>query len=204
MEIKSKEIKLIDIDLLVENPKNNNRHSIEQIERLAKIIKHQGFRNPLTVSNRSGFVIAGHGRIEAARLLNMKVLPVIYQDFKDEAEEYLHMTADNEIARWAELDKHLVYEQIANFPDLDLELLGIEDFNIGDAGEIDLPELNSGDKGELEQITYTLHVSQMDTVKEAMALVKSKYKDAYVNELNENNNGNAIAYVCEMFITQNT
>jgi len=204
VEIKSKEIKLVDIDLLVENPKNNNKHPPEQIERLAKIIKHSGFRNPLTVSNRSGFVIAGHGRIEAARQLGMKELPVIYQDFENEAQEYAHLTADNEIARWAELDKHLVYEHIGSYPELNLEMLGIKDFDIGDVGEIELPELNSGEKGELEQITYTLHISQMDTVKEAMALVKSKYKEAYVNELNENNNGNAIAYICEMFITQNT
>lgn len=84
MEIKAKEITLVDIDLLVENPKNNNHHPKEQIERLAKIIKAQGFRNPLTVSNRSGFVLCGHGRIAASKLAGLKQLPVIYQDFKDE------------------------------------------------------------------------------------------------------------------------
>ena len=104
MEIKSKEISIVDISLLVENPKNNNTHPQDQIERLAKIIKHSGFRNPLTISNRSGFVLCGHGRIAAAKMAGMKELPVIYQDFKDEAEEYAHLTADNEIARWASLD----------------------------------------------------------------------------------------------------
>jgi len=78
---------MVPIDQLVENPKNANIHSEEQIQRLAKIIDFQGFRVPLTVSNRSGFVIAGHGRIEAAKVLGMAELPVIFQDFDSEAQE---------------------------------------------------------------------------------------------------------------------
>ena len=67
IEIKSKDIKIVDVDLLIECPKNNNSHPEEQIERLAKLITHTGFRNPLVVSNRSGFVLCGHGRIAAAK-----------------------------------------------------------------------------------------------------------------------------------------
>jgi DNA modification methylase len=147
MQIKSKEIKLVDIDSLVPNPDNNNRHSIEQLERLSKIIKHNGFRNPLIVSNRSGFMIAGHGRLEAAKKLGFKEVPVVFQDFKNEAEEYQYMTADNEIARWAELDKHAVYTKLEALPEIDIDLLGIEDFEIEvekvepQADEDDVPEV---------------------------------------------------------------
>lgn len=81
MEIKSESIKMVDINSIIPNPKNANRHSIEQIERLAKLIKYQGFRNPLIVSNRTGLLASGHGRLEAAKLLNMTKIPVIYQDF---------------------------------------------------------------------------------------------------------------------------
>ena len=57
---------MADPRLLVPQPRNPNRHSDEQVALLAKIIAHQGWRNPITVSNRSGFVVAGHARLAAA------------------------------------------------------------------------------------------------------------------------------------------
>ena len=131
MEIKAKDIRLVDVDSLVPNPKNNNRHPKEQIERLAKLIKYQGFRNPLVVSNRSGFVLCGHGRIEAARLAGLKEVPVMYQDFENEAQEYAYLTSDNAIASWSELDLSAVNTEMLDLgPDFDIDLLGIKDFVI--------------------------------------------------------------------------
>ena len=130
VEIKSKEISIVDIDSLILNPKNNNKHPKEQIERLAKLIKHNGFRNPLVVSNRSGFVISGHGRIEAAKLAGLKEVPVMRQDFDNEASEYAYLTSDNAIASWSELDMSMVNTEMLNFPDLDIDLLGIKDFEL--------------------------------------------------------------------------
>lgn len=127
--------KLVPIEKIVQNPKNNNRHSVEQIQALEKLIKAHGFRTPLTISNRSGFLVAGHGRLEAAMALRMTELPCIYQDFANEAEEYQHMTADNEIARWAELDYQNVYDTLKEIPEIDTELLGIENFIIPEVVE---------------------------------------------------------------------
>lgn len=200
-DIKSKNIELVDIDSIVPNPKNANRHSVEQIKRLEKLIKYQGFRNPLIVSNRTGFLVVGHGRLEAAKNLGIEKLPVIKQDFESEAQEYAYLISDNEIARWAELDKQAVIEDMAEF-DLDLEMLAIEGFENFAAEEIDLPDLASGDKDPYQQKTFTLHDSQADTVDEAIKKVKDKYKEFYKNELNENSNGNAIAYICELFISE--
>ena len=53
---------LVDPTTLVQNPRNPNKHPQKQIELLAKIIKSQGWRAPITVSNRSGFIVRGHGR----------------------------------------------------------------------------------------------------------------------------------------------
>jgi len=131
MEIKAKEIISVDIDSLIPNPKNNNKHPKEQIERLSKLIKYQGFRNPLVVSNRSGFVLCGHGRIEAAKLAGMKKVPVMYQDFENEAQEYAYLTSDNAIASWAELDLSAVNTEMLDLgPDFDIEMLAIKDFVI--------------------------------------------------------------------------
>lgn len=142
MEIKSNDITLVDIESIVPNPKNANRHSPEQIKRLEKLIKYQGFRNPLIISNRTGFLIVGHGRLEAAKNLGIEKLPVIYQDFKDEAQEYAYLVSDNEIARWSDLDLNAVKEDILDFPDLqlDIDLLGIEDLDLNFLEETNLDE----------------------------------------------------------------
>lgn len=131
MDIKAKDIRLVDVDSLIPNPKNNNKHPKEQIERLAKLIKYQGFRNPLVVSNRSGFVLCGHGRIEAAKIAGLKEVPVMYQDFENEAQEYAYLTSDNAIASWSELDLSAVNTEMLDLgPDFDVDLLGIKDFVI--------------------------------------------------------------------------
>lgn len=129
--IQAKEIQLVDIDSLVLNPKNNNKHPKEQIERLAKLIQYQGFRNPVVVSKRTGFVLAGHGRIEAAKMAGLKEVPAMFQDFDNEAQEYAYLTSDNAIAAWAELDLSAVNTEMLDLgPDFDIDLLGIKDFVI--------------------------------------------------------------------------
>lgn len=131
MEIKSKEIQIVDIASLVPNPKNNNKHPPEQIERLAQLIKYQGFRNPLVISKRSGFVLCGHGRIEAAKKAGLSQVPVMFQDFENEAQEYAYLTSDNAIASWAELDLSMVNSEMLDLgPDFDINMLGIKDFVI--------------------------------------------------------------------------
>jgi DNA modification methylase len=129
--IQAKEIQLVDIDSLVLNPKNNNKHPKEQIERLAKLIQYQGFRNPVVVSKRTGFVLAGHGRIEAAKIAGLKEIPTMFQEFDNEAQEYAYLTSDNAIASWAELDLSAVNTDMLDLgPDFDIDMLGIKDFVI--------------------------------------------------------------------------
>lgn len=157
--IQAKEIKIVDIDSLIPNPKNNNRHPVEQYERLKKIIKKTGFRVPIEVSNRSGFVVCGHLRLEVAKQLDMKQVPVIYQEFENEAIEYAHMTAENEIARWSELDKHAILTEVHsdNF-EIDFDLLGLS-FDIQKLDlNIDMPDdLDESDQPEKEK-KYLLEI----------------------------------------------
>jgi DNA modification methylase len=148
-KIESKDIQLVELSKLVFNPKNNNKHPDDQIERLAKLIEHHGFRNPIVVSNRTGFVVAGHGRIMAARKLGIGSIPVMYQDFDNEAQEYTYLTSDNAIASWAELDLSLVNTEMLDLgPDFDIDMLGIKDFVIepiekfeAQSDEDDVPEV---------------------------------------------------------------
>jgi hypothetical protein len=96
--------RMVDVTTLIPNPRNPNKHGDKQIALLAKIIRHQGWRAPITVSKRSGFVVTGHGRLEAAKLLQVELVPVDEQDFATEADEWAHLIADNRIAELAEID----------------------------------------------------------------------------------------------------
>lgn len=130
MEIKSKEITIVPINKIKMNPKNRNFHSQDQIDRLAKLYKYQGMRNPIIISNRSGYIVCGHGRFLAAKRCGMKELPAIYQDFDSEEQEYTYGISDNSISSWAELDLSGIHEDLQDLEPFDLELLGIEDFKL--------------------------------------------------------------------------
>jgi ParB-like chromosome segregation protein Spo0J len=86
------------------NPKNPNTHPAKQIELLSKIIIKQGWRMPITVSNRSGLIVKGHGRLIAAFKAGISHAPIDYQDYETDDMEYADMIADNKLAELAELD----------------------------------------------------------------------------------------------------
>lgn len=183
---------LVDIHKLVPNPKNNNYHPKEQIDRLAKIIDYQGQRSPVVVSNRSGFIVKGHGRLEAIRKLGWEKVAVDYQDYESEAQEYADMTADNQIAMWAEFDNNMLMSEIPELGDMDLDMLGMKDLKL-DIDEVGMPELASGEKSPFQQMTFTLADKQAEQLKQALEKAKKTEEYNYIETFgNENSNGNAI------------
>lgn len=120
---------LTPVSSLKPSPKNRNKHSQEQIERLAKILEYQGWRYPIKVSNQSGFITSGHGRLLAAKSLGQTEVPVNFQDYESEEQEYADIQADNAIASWAELDLTGINTDLEQLgPNFDLDMLGIKDF----------------------------------------------------------------------------
>ncbi len=145
---------LVELNKLTPNPKNNNKHTSEQIKRLSKIIDYQGMRSPVVVSKRSGFIIKGHCRLEAVKLLKWETVPVNFQDYESEAQEYADMTADNEIARWAELDLSDLHKSLGDLEfDLDLDLLGIRDLTLPETEVV--PECDEDDVPEVKEDPIT-------------------------------------------------
>lgn len=122
--------KLVPIGELELNPNNRNLHPPEQIKRLAQILEYQGWRYCVKVSNQTGFVTSGHGRIEAARLNGWTEIPVDYQDYDSADQEYADEIADNAIASWAELDLSGINMDIGDLGPFNVELLGIQSFEI--------------------------------------------------------------------------
>jgi len=115
---------LADVETLIPNPRNPNRHSDEQLRLLSKIIKHQGWRAPITVSNRSGFIVRGHGRLAAAKLLGVDLVPVDRQDYATEAEEWADLIADNRLSELSEMDNPTLKELLQQLDSGMLEVAG--------------------------------------------------------------------------------
>lgn len=142
-------VELVPLDDVVLNPKNRNVHTDAQIDRLAKIITYQGFREPGIISNRSGFLVAGEGRYLALKKLGATHMPCTRQDFTDEDQEYAFGISTNAIAAWAELDLSAINVDLAQLDGMnfDLDLLGIKDFTV-DPSELPFDNKNI-DENEL-------------------------------------------------------
>lgn len=127
------------------NPRNPNTHPAEQIRLLARIITENGWRAPITVSTRSGYVVRGHGRLMAARHAGLSECPVDYQDYESDEQEIQDMLADNRIAELAEIDDAILERQLDELRDVgaDLELAGFVDDGDGieDVEEEPAPEV---------------------------------------------------------------
>lgn len=125
------EIKLVDVKTLKPRPGNRNNHPEEQLKRLADVYKYQGFRNPLIISNQSGNIVCGTGRFLAAKKAGLEKVPVIYQDYESEEQEYAHHVADNGLSLWSELDLAGINADLPDLgPDFDINMLGINNFTL--------------------------------------------------------------------------
>jgi len=125
---------IVPADKLMPNPRNPYQHPDAQIALLAKIIAGNGWRAPVTVSKRSGFIVRGHARLMAADVLGCPV-PVDYQDYADEAAEHADLLADNRLAELAEFDRKIGADLLEDL----------------DAGGIDT-DLTGFDAGALEEM----------------------------------------------------
>lgn len=115
---------------LREHPRNRNSHPEDQIERLAKILEFQGWRYPIKVSKRSGYITSGHGRLLAAKLMGWDQVPVNYQDYDSDEQEFADVQADNAIASWAELNLAKINDDLADLGPFDIEMLGLKSFTV--------------------------------------------------------------------------
>lgn len=136
---------IVELEKLIPNPKNPNTHPTEQVKLLGKIIQATGWRQPITVSKRSGFIVKGHGRLLAARMAGLTHAPVDYQEYSTEAEEYADLVADNRLAELSEIDNAML---VNIFQDIDLselpaELTGYTEDEIGDLTAALAEELES-------------------------------------------------------------
>lgn len=184
---------------------NNSRtHSEAQIQQVAASIKEFGFTNPILV-DEGGSVIAGHGRLAAAQLLNIDTVPTITLEGLSESQRKAYVIADNQLALNSGWDFEALRVEVGRLQELDadISLLGFDDDFLSDLlfddnAETDFPDLATGDKEPFQQKTYTLHDEQAQVVDDAVTLARtSPLADT---GLNENSNANAITLICEQWL----
>ncbi len=116
---------LCPIDRLTPYANNARTHSRKQIGQIAESIRRFGFTNPVLVAD-DGTIIAGHGRVEAARMIGMEAVPVRRLSHLSPDEVRAYVLADNKLAENAGWDQDLLaieFQGLINL-DFDLELLG--------------------------------------------------------------------------------
>src|ERR1700677_4425356 len=116
------------LDKLIPFARNPRTHSEAQVAQIAASIAEFGFNNPILVDTHAG-IIAGHGRLLAARKLGLEEVPVIVLDHLSEAQKRAYVIADNQLALNAGWDEDLLRIELLALlaGEFDLGLIGFED-----------------------------------------------------------------------------
>lgn len=194
MEIVNKKISILKVAEY-----NPRRISEADFNQLKNSIQSFDMVEPIVINmhpERKNIVVGGHQRLRAMKALQMKEAPCVEVNLPLEREKELNIRLNKNVGSFD-------YEMLANhYEQSDLLAWGFDEKEIDffkDA-EAGMPDLPTGEKGELEQITFTLHRDQAVTVREAVD--KAKALSMFDQVLNQNSNGNALAYICEAYVNQ--
>lgn len=130
--------------------RNARTHSKKQVRQIAASIERFGFTNPVLISG-DGEIIAGHGRVEAAKLLGWKAVPTIALAYLSETERRAYVLADNKLALNAGWDKEILAIELQALVDFefDVEVTGFSlaevDFMLDEAADADPDSSDTAD-----------------------------------------------------------
>ena len=155
----------VSVETLIPYAKNARTHSEEQVAQIAGSIREFGFNNPVLV-DKDHTIIAGHGRVLAARKLGLTDLPVIVLDHLTESQRKAYVLADNRIALNSGWDTSMLSVELQDLKDdIDLSLLGF------DPDELD---------ALLNPVEETEGLTDEDAVPEVPVEPKTKLGDIYI------------------------
>jgi hypothetical protein len=169
------------IDELVPYDNNPRTHSAVQIERLVNSLKEFGFTNPILVDDDCN-VIAGHGRLEAAKIVGLKTVPTITLSHLSEDQRRAYVIADNQLALNSGWDDDLLQSELQALGDagFDLSLLGWGDDIPSFAEEPDysaLDDLDDPTNDLAEGVMKAIQIEfRSEDYEEAKALVDAARK----------------------------
>lgn len=189
---------------LVLDPSNARKHDSANLKAIAGSLTQFGQRKPIVIS-QDNTVVAGNGTLTAARSLGWQTIEAVRIPEDWTANEIKAFAlADNRTAELAEWDSEIMARQV-----IELEESGVAVAEFGFIQpETFTPDLADTfdvlgrEKGDIEQITFTLHSDQANTIREGLEVAKAMGE--YGETGNKNSNGNAIARIVELWLgTQN-
>ena len=132
----AKSVKMISVDELIPYVSNARTHSDKQVDQIAASMNEWGWTNPILV-DEAGMIIAGHGRLQAARKLGYSEAPVMVANGWTDAQKKAYVLADNQLALNAGWDAALLSNELKGLDELgfDMDLLGFD--NLADLMPVD-------------------------------------------------------------------
>lgn len=193
------------IGKLLPYARNPKTHPPEQVALIAKSMEQFGQAQIILIDGdegeAKGEVIAGHGRVLAAEKLGWTELVVGEARGWSEDEKRAYRIADNELAAspWDMALLKLEVHDLA-LKEFDLQLLGFGSKQLDELSAdfiVPFPTLPSGERQPFQQVTFTLHDSQVTVLRDALSASRAM---GPFSGPNENSNGNALARICEVFL----
>ena len=175
----AQKIELWNLERLKPYDKNAREHSVEQVAQIAASITEFGFLNPILVDSNDG-IVAGHGRLSAAKELALDVVPVVVLDHLTENQKKAYVLVDNKLAENATWNEDLLAEEIIklNLQDFDLNILGWSEEELKslqeDGWATDIEDVIKNDDEHLDAIQAKFTV-----------LLDEENKDKVIENLNE-------------------
>ena len=147
------QIEVLPVELLIPYARNARTHSDAQVAQISGSIREFGFTNPVLI-DAAGGIIAGHGRVLAARKLGMQDVPCIRLSHLTETQKRAYVIADNKLALNAGWDNELLALELGELGDagFDLELTGFTDEEIKALMPPDFQPGTEEEQGKLDQL----------------------------------------------------
>ncbi|XJB52514.1 ParB/Srx family N-terminal domain-containing protein (plasmid) [Escherichia coli] len=148
-------IEYLPVGKLLRYAKNSRTHSDEQVEQLVNSIREFGFTNPVLIDEKNE-LIAGHGRLAAAEILEMDKVPAIRLSNLSEKQKKAYRIADNKLALNAGWDMQLLTEEVKELmdDDFDIDLLGFNDAELDEMLSDEQPQEEDDNSSPVVQIKY--------------------------------------------------
>ena len=194
------------LDSILFNPRNWRIHPLSQQDALKGVLEEVGWVQEVIVNKRTGHLVDGHLRCQLAAREGAKTIPVKYVDLSEDEEALVLATLDP-IAAMAATDKQKLDELFANIQSENKQVTaliqeiaeknGIEEIG-AEKWQDAFGSLPDEDRAPFQQMTFTLHDSQAEIIKDA--LTKAKHEGNFTESENENSNGNALWWICEQYL----
>jgi ABC-type sugar transport system ATPase subunit len=194
--MKFQTISVADLSL---DPSNVRKHSRRNLDAIKASLRKFGQQKPIVVDAK-GIVLAGNGTLTAAQELGWTEIQIVRTELAG-VEATAFAIADNRTAELAEWEEDKLNAVLKSLQDEGVDLVDVG-YSLEDIGQFAVagaepPALKDGDRAPFRQMTFTVHDEQFEEVEAAMS--KAKEEGGGESAVNENSNGNALAFICGRF-----